>query len=92
MDLVADPDLEAAVEDVEELVLMGVDVRRGAASRAGQVLDERKMRAGRLAGGLEGHRVADDPDPLALAGGDGVARAGACVSGLHGRHSHLSWI
>ena len=74
MDLVADPDLEAAIEDVEELVLAGVNVRRRAASGAGEVLHEDELPVAALGGGLERHRVADDPDSLALAGGDGVAR------------------
>ena len=80
MQLVADPDLEGAVEDVEELVLAGVDVRRGPAAGRGEVLEEHEASAGALAGRLERHRVADDPDPFALARGEAwPVLLGVCV-------------
>jgi hypothetical protein len=84
VDIVADPDLEGPVEDVEEFVLARVDVRRWPAAGGGEVLEQHEASAGALARRLEGHRVADDPDPLALARGDGVAAVGGCVSCGHG--------
>jgi len=82
--LVADADFEGPVEDVEELVLAGVDVRRRPSAGGGEVLDEHKASAGALTGGLEGHSVTDDPEALAFAGGDGVAVGGGCAGGVHG--------
>ena len=74
--LVADPDLECAVEHVPELVLAGVDMRRRPAAGRGQDLQEHEASVGALAGRLERHRVTHDPDPFALAGGDGVPCGG----------------
>ena len=74
--LVADADLEGPVEDEEELVLAGVDVWGRSAAGDGEVLEQQKTSARALAGRLERHRVADDPDALALACGDGVALGG----------------
>jgi hypothetical protein len=85
MHLVPDPDLECPVEDVEELVLPRMDMRRRAASRSGEVLEERERSPGALGSRLERHGVADDPDPLALACGSGVAGAFSGRSvGVHG--------
>jgi hypothetical protein len=85
VDLVAEQNLEAAVEDVEGLVLVLVDVRRRAAARAGFDLEQRQGPAGRLGGGLEGHGVSDDPEPFAGRGGHGVWERGGGGGGVHRR-------
>lgn len=69
---------------------------RGPAAGHGQVLEDHEASTGALAGRLERHRVGDDPDPLALACGDGVA-LGGCLSGVHGtmvrhRDHHFQFI
>jgi hypothetical protein len=71
--LVADPDLEGPVEHVPELVLAGVDVRRGPAAGGGQALNHREASTGARSGRLERQRIGDEPDPLAFACGGGKA-------------------
>jgi hypothetical protein len=83
--ILADPDLEAAVQDVEELVLAGVDVRRRPATGGSHVLEQHEAAVGGRAGRLQRHGVRDDPDALTVACGQGVAGTCGGLDGVHGR-------
>ena len=69
--LVADVDFEGPVEHIPELVLAGVDVRRGPAAGGGQALKHREASTGARSGALSVNVSATNqirsPSPAAVA-------------------------
>jgi hypothetical protein len=68
--ILAADDLEPAIEHVEGLVLVVVDVQRRARARGQGRLHQEQLAAGRGRRGLEREGRVGEPDPLALAGAE----------------------
>ena len=88
-----DPDRELAIEDVEPLVLVVVDVQRRAATAGHELLGDHHATAGLGAVGLDGREAPEEPEVLSLAGpvGDGcegvLRRAHRCASVVDRLHA-----
>jgi len=88
-----DPDRELAIEDVEPLVLVVVDVQRRAAAAGHKLLGHHHATAGLGAVGLDGREAPEEPEVLSLAGpvGDGcegvLRRAHRCASVVDRLHA-----
>ena len=90
--LARDPDRELALEDVEPLVLVVVDVQRRAAAARRDLLGHHHATAGAGAVGLDRRQPPEEPEVLSLAGPvsdgcEGAVRRGrhgaSCVDGVH---------
>src|SRR5439155_21835634 len=66
--LAGDPDRELAVEDVEPLVLVVVDVQRRAGAARRGLLGQHHPAAGRRAIGLDRRQATEEPEVLSLTG------------------------
>src|SRR5262249_33453347 len=80
--LVPAMDLRRALEDVEGLVLVLVDMQRAGKASGVDELGQREPAVGVLPGGLERHEVAEEPVGWAVAGTKSV-RSGLCEHGGH---------
>ena len=89
--LAAADDVELALEDVEGLVLVVVDVQRRPVADRGRGLDQAQVAGRRRGGRLDRHRGVGEPDSLSvLAVQDEGASGGKLVDVAHGRSPPVS--